>query len=62
MNDCHKCTNTIGNFTCQCNKGYALDTDRKTCKRMYYSNIFLLVIIFGVHYPSLVKILLEKPH
>lgn len=28
----HKCENTIGSYTCSCNKGYSLADDKKTCK------------------------------
>ena len=31
----HKCTNNDGSFTCSCNTGYEVDTDRKSCKGKY---------------------------
>lgn len=39
MNECElgtdectqRCTNTEGSYTCQCNDGYTLDSDMKTC-------------------------------
>ena len=30
------CTNTIGSFTCGCNNGFLLDTDRATCNGILY--------------------------
>ena len=26
-----RCSNTVGSYTCNCNSGYRLDSDRHTC-------------------------------
>lgn len=31
-NDCeHRCTNTLGSYSCSCNSGYRLNSDGRTC-------------------------------
>ena len=35
LNGCDQlCSNTIGNFTCECNTGYQLNDDLMTCSGM----------------------------
>ena len=36
------CTNTEGNFTCECDDGYYLDIDETTCIGMYLEYIIVL--------------------
>ena len=39
------CTNTDGSFTCSCEPGFKLSTDRKSCIGMYYIYYTLVYII-----------------
>ena len=37
-NDCHQeCINTNGSFTCECQEGFVLDSNTRTCSGMQYS-------------------------
>ena len=41
LNGCKQlCINTPGSFTCDCNKGYRLNIDQRTCDGRVLANIF----------------------
>lgn len=37
----HTCVNTPGSANCACPKGYALQSDGKTCQGLYLNGIYL---------------------
>uniref|UniRef100_A0A8B9T2H9 Matrilin 4 n=1 Tax=Anas platyrhynchos TaxID=8839 RepID=A0A8B9T2H9_ANAPL len=43
----HSCVSTPGSFYCECNPGYQLNADRKTCSRCGAGHVDLVMVIDG---------------
>jgi len=51
----HRCTNSHGSFKCSCNKGYSLQSNKKTCVGKYIVMLIIEDPNVIVHYRTEIK-------
>ena len=44
----HQCKNTNGSYVCQCNKGFFLDGNGKTCSGTFERNLYCKLFLYEV--------------
>ena len=48
-NCAQRCTNTIGSFTCSCNTGYTLSSNRRTCNGRYTNSRYTKTQVYHLY-------------